>query len=334
MGTNELILVKAQAGIESQRGDPVAASRKVYAQLTPRYERPLLNFQDTSGTFIAKRRPGYGREVVGFNGLDILTFEDGPWWMLLGIDGGVSGVSDLGSPAGYEYAYLPDLTTDTLASATFEHNESGNPYESAQVMANSFTLRMDSDNNNEPGWMLDLDLMALNWENTTFTAALPDRSTEVVKARGTKVYIDDEGDAWGDTQLLGSLISASVTVTNNLHYKAFAEDEKTAAPGRVGKGELTLDAQFTVEFDNDDEFANYRSDDPVMRKIRLEREGSVIHDAVTKLFQIDMAGYWSSWSRGDRNGNLTATFALTGYFDIDSQMMFGVNFVNGLSALA
>lgn len=334
MGTNELILTRAQAGIESVRGTSVAATRKVYAKIDPTYDRPLTTFQDTSGTYIARRRAGYGRERISFAAADILTFEDGPWWMLLGIDGGVtSGQTDGGTPAAYTYAFLPDLDSDELASATLEHNETGNPYESDQVMANAFTLRMDSDNDSEPGWMLDVDLMGRTWVPTTFTGALTDRTTEVVKSRGTKVYIDDEADDWGDTQLVGSLISASATVTNNLVYKAFAEDEKGAAAGRVGKGELTIDAQFTFEFDNDDEFALYRSDDPVLRKVRLEREGSVVHDAVTKLFQLDMAGYWSSWSRGDRDGNLTATFALSGYFDIDSNMMFGVTFVNALSTL-
>ena len=87
------------------------------------------------------------------------------------------------------------------------------------------------------------------------------------------------------------------------------------------------------EFDNDEEFAKYRSDDPVLRKIRLEREGTVIHDAVPNLFQLDIAGYWNSWSRGDRSGNLTATFGLAGFYDIGEGMMFAVNTVNSVSAL-
>lgn len=335
MGTNEQILLRAQAGIESSRGVAVAATRKVYAQFTPTYTRTLMDFADTSGTYIARRRAAYGRERVSFSALDIATFEDLPWWLLMAVDGSlVNGSTDGGSPAAYTRLFEPSLDTDELKSFTLEHGEAGNKYQSSQCMTNTLTLRFDADNDSEPGWMIDAEIMALNWEDLgAFTAALPDRSTEVIKARGTKVYIDDEGDTFGDTQLVAGLISASATITQNLHFKAFAEDERTATAGAVGKQQLFIDAQVTVEFDNDAEFGNYRSDEPVLRKIRLEREGSVIHDAVTNMFQLDIAGYWNSWSRGDRSGNLTATFGLAGFYDIGEGMMFAVNTVNSVAAL-
>lgn len=331
MGTNEDILLRAQAGIESTRGTNVAATRKVYAQITPTFTRPLSPFRNTTGTYHGRRRPSYGRTKVGFTALDEATYEDLPWWLQFCIKGGVTGSND-GSGA-YTYDFTPTIASDDLKSFTLEFNESGNPYESGQCMVNSWTLRMDADNDQEPSWMLDLQIIARDWTTTTFTTSLADRTTEPILARGTKLYIDDAGGTIGNTQVTGKLISCSITGTNNLTFKAFAEDTNYVAANKVGRGEQYLDAQFTFEFDDDTEFAKYRSATPAQRLIRIEQTGSIIHDAVTKAMQIDLYGYWSSWSRGVRVNNLTATFGLMSFYDATATKAFSVSVVNALSSL-
>ena len=145
MGTNEVILLRGQAGIEGTRGTPATVTRKVYAQFTPTYQRSLMDFADTSGTYIGRRRAAYGRERVTFSALDIATFEDLPWWLQMGVNGTlVSGVTDGGSPAAFARLYEPSLDTDNLDSFTLEHGEAGNKYQSAQCMVNALTMRMDS----------------------------------------------------------------------------------------------------------------------------------------------------------------------------------------------
>lgn len=340
MGTNETILLQAQAGLEATRGTNVAATRKVYAQITPSYDRPLMDFMDTSGTFHGRRRAAYARAKVGFTALDIVTFEDLPWWLQMGLKGGVSGVTDGHAtlPA-YLYTFSPTITSDDLKSITLEFGETNNDYESGQVMVNSFTLRMDADNDSEPGWMFDAELMGRDFEPTTFTGSLADRSTEVVTARGTQIFIDAAGGTIGTTQLSGALISASITVNNNLHFKSFAEDVTYVAANKVGRQAQTLDAQFTFEFDNDTEFANYRSTaTPVQRLIRIKRIGSEIHSGAPeatgdKYMEIDLYGYWNSWSRGDREGNLTATFGFAGFYDITAAKTFSIAVNNALITL-
>lgn len=333
MGTNEVILQKNQAGLENTRGTGVAATRIVYAQITPSFTRPLMDFEDHSGTYEGRRRVAYARSRVGFSAMDIATFEDLPWWLQMGVKGGVTGVDD-GSGA-YTYTFTPSSATDDLKSMSLEFNESGNPYEADQCMINSWTLRMDADNDQEPGWMFDAEIIARDWTTTTYTGALSDRTTEVILARGTKLYIDDAGGTIGSTQKTGSLISASITVNNNLHFKAFAEDVTYVAANKVGRGRRTLDAQFTFEFDSDTEFAKYRNTtSPQQRLIRLEREGaSPIHTTVYKRMRIDMYGYWNSWSRGDRQGNLTATFGFAGFYDESAAKTFQLAIVNALSSL-
>ncbi len=328
-------MLRNQAGLESTRGTGVAATRIVYAQITPSYQRALMDFDDQSGTYEGRRRVAYAREKVGFSAMDICTYEDLPWWLQLGIKGGVAGAGDAGAPAAYTYTFTPSVATDDIKAMTLEFGESGNPYKSTQVMVNSFTLRMDADNDQEPGWMIDLELMGRDWTTTTYTAALSDRATEVILARGTKLYIDDAGGTIGSTQKTGSLISCSITVNNNIHFKAFAEDTTYVAANKVGRGKRTVDAQFTFEFDADTEFAKYRSTTAAQRLIRLEQTGTTVHTGptVTKKMTLDLYGYWNSWSRGDRQGNLTATFGFAGFYDTTATKTFSATIINALSSL-
>ncbi len=320
MGTNEVMLKKVQAGFETVRGTGVAATRILLADVMGSYDKPLATFADKSGTYSQRRRALYGRESVGFTLTDIATFEDLAWHLQMAMKGNVAGVGDGNTPIAYTYDFTPSLSTDDLESATYEHGEPSNRYESNQVMTNSFTIRGDSDSDDEPGWMYEAEQMGLRWEPTAYTAALTVADTEPILMRGTKVFVDGDGDEFGDTQLLGKVISFSVTGNLNRHFKAFAEDETGFAPNKTGRGERTFDAQLVLEFDDDVEFANYRNTDPVLRKIRIEREGSLINDGgvgpdVHKRARIDINGYWQSIAFGDREGNMTVTLGLASYFD-------------------
>ncbi len=333
MATNETILQLNQAGLETVRGTNVAATRKLYAQIAPSFDRPIQEFMDRTGTYEARRRIGYGRAMTGFSATDIATYEDAPWWFQLAVKGGVTGVTTGSTPAGYTYAFAPSNAVDDLKSMTLEFNDAGNPYESGQVMVNSWTLRGDADSNDEPGWMFEAELLGRDWATTVYTAALTDRTTEVITARGTKLFVDTT--TIGTTQVTGKLISWSISGNNNIHFKAFAEDELYFAANKVGRGVRTFDAQFTLEFDNDAEFANYRAAIAVQRKVRLERVGSNIGSTPTtdKKLTIDLYGYWSAISWGDREGNVIATFGLTGFYDATAGHTFKATVVNSLTTL-
>lgn len=334
MPTNEDILLQAQAAIELTRGTDLASTRKVYAQFTPSVVRPLSPFRNTTGTFQGRRRASYGRTKVSLSANDEATYQDLPWWMLLMLKGGVTGVTDGGTPAAYTYTFVPTITSDDLSSITLELGDSGNPYQTSQVMVNSWTLRMDADNDAEPAWMLDLELIGRDWATTTFTAALSDRTTEPILARGTKLYIDAAGGTIGTTQKTGSLISCSITGNNNLTYKAFAEDTTYVAANKVGRGEQTFDAQFTFEFDTDTEFALYRNAVAQQRLIRLEQSGgTAIHTTVFPRMRLDMYGFWSSWSRSTRVNNLVCTFGFMGFYDSTAARTFSSAIVNSSATL-
>ena len=290
MPTNETILRLNQAGLETTRGTGVAATRKVYANIEPSYDRPITEFTDTSGTFEGLRRVAYGRPNIGFAATDLLTYEDAAWWFQLLLKGGVAGVTDGGTPPAYTYTFIPSLSTDDLKTMTLEFNESGNPYKATQVMNTDWTIRIDPDN--EGGWLLDANFIGITWATTTYTGSITDRTTEVIKAPTTKLYID--AATIGTTQVTGKFISGTVTGDNTPHLKAFAEDELSWPANKVGRGRRTFTAQFVMEFDSDTEFANYRATTPVERFIRLETSGTQIHGSTVtnKRIRIDMNGYW------------------------------------------
>ena len=334
MGTNETILKRTQAAIETTRGTALAATRKIYAQVESSYDRPLASFTDMSGTFDGRRRAMYGREQIGFNITDIATYEDLPWWLLLGVKGGVTGTADGGSPIAYTRAFTGTASADDLATATFEHGEPGNVYTTTQVIANTWTLRGDADSDDEPSWMFEAELLGRDWAAGSYTPSILERDTNPIVTRGGQVFVHDT--TIGSGLVTGKMISFSLTANNNVHLKAFMEDVSGYSAGKVGRGERLYDAQFVMEFDSDTEFAKYRSLVPAKRYVRVERVGEEIHAGATPASQrarLDMNGYWSSIAFGDREGNMTATFGLAAFTDPTSGYALSASVVNDLATL-
>lgn len=333
MSTNETILRLNQAGLESTRGTAVAATRKVYANIEPTYEKPLSFFSDTSGTFTSRRRASYGRERISFSATDMATYEDIAWWLQMAIKGGVTGSGS--ASTGYTYAFQPSLSTDDLKSMTLEFGEPGNPYKTDQVMINSWTLRGDPDNDAEPAWMFEAAMMGRSVATTSYTSSLTDRTTEPITARGTKIYVDTTAGGIGGTQLTGHLINWSLSGNNNIHYKAFAENETNYAANAVGRGERMYDGEVTVEFDSDTTslgWSKLRAGSPVY--IRLEREGTTIATTYKKKLTIDLAAYVSQISFGDREGNMTSTLQFQCFYDATLGFDLKATVINALATLA
>jgi hypothetical protein len=332
MATNENIRKKFQAGIEVTPGTHVAATRKVYADISGSYDRPPQAFQDRSGTTFARRRFVQGRPVIGFSGTDLATYEDLAWWGLLAVDGAPTLTDDGGAAPGPAYTrlYTPDGLTDNLKSVTLEHGEPGNPYESGQFYINTMTLRVAPDA--DVAWMIDFEAMAIDWEPTTYTAAIADRTTEAIRAAGSKAYIDLVTP--GTTQITGKIIDFSVTLNVNRHLKAFLENDTSWAANKSGRNEWAVDASVQLEFDNDDYFEDFRGDQ-VPFKLRVEREGTEINTDVSTLKSayVDVYGYWSQVAFGDREGNMTATYSMMGYFDVGEGTDFEMSVTNALATL-
>jgi hypothetical protein len=330
MAGQERALEISQAGIETTRGTAVAATRKVYMGWQPLgLERELQWATTQTGTFENRREGSYDRQALTLPGTEGLTFEDAPWWFQFILKGGVTATTDGGSPPAYPYTFTPTLAADDLKSMTLELGTPTLPYEIDQGMVNSATIRFSPDD--APYWEMDVELMGRTLTQTAMTGSIAERTRELIKAPGTKIYIDSA--TIGTTQVTGRFIGGSVTINNNLDFKSFAEDETAPAANKVGRGDRTVDAQFAFEFDSDAEFLNFRSATPVERFIRIEREGATIHTTVKKRIRLDLNGYWTSVEPGYRNNNKILTFSLGARYNTTSAYALSASVVNALSTL-
>jgi hypothetical protein len=328
--TNVLALEKVQAAIESTRGTDLPATRKVYAVAVGSLNRPVLEPANSTGTFADDGSIAYGRGEVGFTMDADLSYEDIPWWMKLALKGGVTGVTDGGSPPGFTYTFVPTLTADDLNSITMEFGESGLSYAAHQVMVDEWQIAINPDDN--PNWRFSANCLGRDWLIEAYTGAISDRAVENISAAGTKLYIDSA--TIGTTQVTGKFISATITGRNQIHYKGFGEDELWVAANKVGRGKMLFDAEITFEWDADGEFLNYRAANPGVRRfVRIEREGSIIHTTVKKRVRIDMHGFWTTFSPGDRNGNKIYTLNLSTRLDPTSAYKLSMAIHNALTTL-
>jgi hypothetical protein len=331
----ELFQEKIQAGIEVTRGTAVAATRILNGVWTPpNIDRPPVWSNVRNGSYVRRQKATYPRFMPTTNYSESATYEDMAWWLQMIAEGGVTGVTDGGSPAAYAYDFDPDLTTDTLKSFTAEVGVTGHVEDYAQVMVDTWQLRIAPDNANEPQWMLDVGLKMLGLPVAGTFASLTQRTTEEIRAAGTKIFIDDAVGDIGDTQQTSWLIDASLSGAINRSFKPFVENVTGAAPNKTGRGERTLDAQLTVEFDDYDEYDDFLSTEPVLRAVRLYQEGSIIHTTVRKSITIDIVGYWASWAASEREHNRTAVMQLqAGNIDATFGNDYTVSVVNALATL-
>lgn len=332
MPASSIILDRVQAGLETTRGTAVAATRKLYVTgRNQSYDRTLAARSSATGTYQGRRAASYSRAMGGLQLTDVLTFESAPWWFMLCMSKTPAAVGDSGTPTEAQArTYKPDMASDTLASATIEGIDKQTSYDWAQAMVNQWNIRWDSDSTSDPDYLIETTLLTLAPVPAAQTGSIGDRTEEAIPCRGTKVYIDDGGDAIGTTQRTGMAISGSISGNNNLSFPGYSENETGPAPGVVIRGEATVDAQLVLSFQNDDDFADFRSDIPVFKKIRLERSGTTIHTTVKKRIRFDIYGYWSAIAWGDRNGERTVTLSLMGFVDATAASAFVAEVVNDL----
>lgn len=332
MPQNEVILQRTQAGIETVRGTAATVTRKLYETIDLDETIEPLDFVENAGTRFGWYTFAQGPKGVAGTANGPVAFEDLPWWMQLGIVGGVAPTADAGTPIAYTRLYTPNPTSiDDLASATAETGVPDNVYLSTMMMVPEWTIKGDVDG--DASWMFTANLLARGKEPLPggFTAAIPERVREFVKAAGTKLYIDDAAADIGTTQILQKFINFSVTWNNALTTKRFMEDEDQVST-RLGMGQLQVTGQIRLEFDSDAEAAKYRSG--AQRSIRIEREGSIIHDAVHKRARIDIPdARWLTPSKDNRENNLTQTFGFRGYIDPTANYPASVESVSDLATL-
>src|SRR4030095_12742447 len=100
--------------------------------------------------------------------------------------------------------------------------EPSNIYKIDRVMVNSATFAFDAVNN--PAWVMTLDMMGRLLTARSSYDAAADRPRNIIRAAGTKLFIDEPAGTIGTTQVVGKLRSGSITIANQIETKQFSED--------------------------------------------------------------------------------------------------------------
>lgn len=280
-----------QAGIEGTRGTAATVTRRVYGTIVRQHTQAIVQIPDESGTFWGGDAVAQGDAEVAFTVEAVATFEDLAWWLKLALDGTITPSADAGTPIAYTYLADPNGEADDLATATFEYGWGGLVYRSTMVGCRQLTIAIDRAN--APYWRITANLFARNIEKIVgFTAAIPQRTRETILARGTRFFIDNAGGTLGTTEVLNKYRSVSVTIDNNPDFKRFGEGDEFVAPD-FGRGEQVITGEVVLEHTDDVEYEKQRL--LARRQLRIEKSGSIIHDAVPKRARINLpAVYWNA----------------------------------------
>lgn len=206
-----------QAGIESTRGTPVAATRKLYAKAAiPTEERPK--------EFIGQARQSY---VAHYDAVEThrhvpdipfefpaLSFDDAIWWLLLAAKGGVA-------PTGagpYVWTSNGMATSDDLDSATLEVADGVSAFQIPFAMCKSWELsgKLGSGPSPISG---KFNLMAQKLTaGHTMTAAIADRNLvgSYMAMKNTQVFLDTAAGSIGGTEIATALEEISIKMDNKL----------------------------------------------------------------------------------------------------------------------
>jgi hypothetical protein len=169
--------------------------------------------------------------------------------------------------------------------------------------------------------------------SSEFTSGISDRDRDVIDAKPTRLYVEDEGGTIGTTTIRG-FKAFSVTVNQNIAGKRFMEDTEDYSD-KLDRGIRRVTAQFTVEFDSWREYARW--EEQATRIVRIEKQNGPIIDSgagTRKSARIDLpAMYYEVVDEQVRNNNILATFGGRGFVDPTEGYSFAILAKNALSVL-
>lgn len=185
-------------------------------------------------------------------------------WLLCGLEGNKTATTPTGATNGRLWSMVGGLTV--LDSMTAEYNDGAQAFRGYGIYVNSFTVNFSA--NGEAS--ITFELMGLDREVNALATGLSARVPTITEGWETLVSIDAAGSV-GIAQQAGFLLEGSVTYTNNLVPKFFAENRnrvKRFVQGKIGvTASLKMEAAATQSVT---ELANW---DAVTRRTVQLRHG-------------------------------------------------------------
>lgn len=324
----EVALRKVQGALESTRGTPIAATRKVYATGHMLKNIALLEPQEDRGTFIDNYRSVQGVVEASLPLTGGCSYEDFPWWCQLALKGGVVGV--LSAVTVYTYTFVPTAGTDDIKSATFEWGDDTQAFAMKYGMVDTMTIEGSLGS----FWNFTVGVIGADMATQTFTASLADRAVEDVNTYLTKLAIGPAG-AVPTSYMTGRFIHFKLDIKNNLARKYFADG---VAPTLGGMGRKKRELTLELTFEGNSQTITERGvwEAGTNRVARLTANGSVIAGStgnITKSVDIVFPGKWQAFEVGARDTNTIFKAIMRNEYDAALAYDISVAVANGLVTL-
>lgn len=336
MATSIKPLEKLQIGIESTKGNAVAATRVIVG------ENRLIEHRD-------RYRSNYPRGVrATVGGAGVLTkqwsevtvetelsAEQALWPLMTGIKGAVSGSNTNNV---FTYTFTPQLTTGilTIDAATVEFIESDGSTnhiasEAAYGMTQSFRIESTPEDIAKLSWTM----FARARQTSTPTSSLvPYTSLENLPGAALSVYLDTAWASLGGTQLTGIVRNCSFECTTGLTPDFTSDGRSDRDFSKHSVNSLMGRLSLTLELDSVGaaRYASYRSNDLVY--IRLKWTGGVAGDDGVKTVQIDGAyRFASDPTFPDDSDQKLVALELEAVYDDTGTKILEFTVINSLSAI-
>ena len=245
----EVVLRRLQAGLETVRGTPVAATKKLYGTLTMSREQQRRWAVEDRGMYTDKFRGNPKLIVAGFTLNHDLTFEDAPYY-LAHLLNGTTTASTVASAAS-KWVFNPDVNTDGLKTSTFEAGDDSVAWQAPFCTVDSMAFNMVLDDvltSSTVGFCQDWIPQTSSNLTTGFagyTGSISERSVESVMGWQSRLYVDNSGGTMGATQVTGRHIAAKWNVKNNNKTKYYGD--ASAVYQLLGRGRRQIDLSITFE---------------------------------------------------------------------------------------
>ena len=318
-------LTKWQAGIESVAGTEVDATRKLYCVGTPPLEvRARYRPDEDRGSYIAHYTSLETSIRAQCALQEAASFEDLAWWLQLAAKGGVSGAQQESTSA-YLYTFAPTATSDDLDTATFE----GGDDVSALVMTYGMVNKFNLEGNERGAVQMAVDVIGAQADDGSFTAAISDRTRELIAFQKAQLYIDSAAGSIGSTQVTGQFQGFAFELDNKIVQQWFGDGNLYPEGHERDKRFAMLTLQ--LAFSSVSEFQAYQA--MTDRYVRLVLPGSNIEGAYDKEVTIDVAGPWETFDWNDQGPLRRMTLAAISEYDSTLAYDWQITVQNALATL-
>lgn len=251
-----------------------------------------------------------------------LSYNDIHVIMGAGVRGGVSATGGGAAKTWTQQGLSLSATTLDEFTGQWADDVTGDGFRFWDGIIESFELSFDE---SLGPWQASLNWRfgSVNHRVTPVTGLLLGSNTPWVYGADTALYIDNTAGGIGGTQISDALRSATISVTNTIDPKRYANGSNTrfqvgawGLSSREIRASFTFDKTAAVATSSSGEVAKWLSADPQMRYLKvLTTSPSIITGSTPYSWDLRLAGDWRTRTDGEVGGNSTITLELVGRYD-------------------